>query len=36
VFVTHPISAVLLAIALLIVVAPFLMRLRQRRLAVSS
>jgi putative tricarboxylic transport membrane protein len=31
VFVTHPISAVLLAIAALIVVAPFLMRLRQRR-----
>src|SRR5688572_13775228 len=36
VFVTHPISAVLLAIALLIVVAPFLMRLRHRRLAASS
>jgi putative tricarboxylic transport membrane protein len=36
VFVTHPISATLLAIALLIVVAPFLMRLRQRRAAVSS
>ena len=35
VFVTHPISAVLLAIALLIVVAPFLMRLRQRRRPVS-
>jgi putative tricarboxylic transport membrane protein len=31
VFVTHPISAALLAIALLIVVAPALMRLRQRR-----
>ncbi len=31
VFVTHPISAVLLAIALLIIVAPFLMRLLQRR-----
>jgi putative tricarboxylic transport membrane protein len=36
VFVTHPISAVLLAIALLIVVAPFLMRLRQRRRPVSA
>jgi putative tricarboxylic transport membrane protein len=36
VFVTHPISAVLLAIALLIVVAPALMRLRQRRLVASS
>jgi putative tricarboxylic transport membrane protein len=37
VFVTHPISAVLLAIALLIVAAPALMRLLQRRrLAVSS
>jgi putative tricarboxylic transport membrane protein len=35
VFVTHPISAVLLAIAALIVVAPFLMRLRQRRLVAS-
>jgi putative tricarboxylic transport membrane protein len=35
VFVTHPISAVLLAIAALIVVAPFLMRLRQRRLVSS-
>jgi putative tricarboxylic transport membrane protein len=35
VFVTHPISAVLLAIALLIVVAPALMRLRQRRLVAS-
>jgi len=34
--VTHPISAVLLAIALLIVVAPALMRLRQRRLVASS
>jgi putative tricarboxylic transport membrane protein len=31
VFVTHPISATLLAIAALIIVAPFLMRLRQRR-----
>ncbi|HKP24605.1 MAG TPA: tripartite tricarboxylate transporter permease [Dongiaceae bacterium] len=31
VFVTHPISATLLAIAVLIVAAPFLMRLRQRR-----
>jgi putative tricarboxylic transport membrane protein len=36
VFVTHPISAVLLAIALLIVVAPALMRLRQRRRPVSA
>jgi putative tricarboxylic transport membrane protein len=35
VFVTHPISATLLAIAALIVVAPFLFRLRQRRLASS-
>jgi putative tricarboxylic transport membrane protein len=35
VFVTHPISAVLLAIALLIIVAPFLMRLLQRRRPVS-
>ena len=35
VFVTHPISAVLLAIALLIIVAPFLMRLRHRRRPVS-
>ncbi len=37
VFVTHPISATLLVIALLIIVAPFLLRLLQRRrLAVSS
>jgi len=36
VFVTHPISAVLLAIALLIVVAPALVRLRQRRRPVSA
>ena len=35
VFFTHPISAVLLAIALLIIVAPFLMRLLQRRRPVS-
>ncbi len=35
VFVTHPISAVLLAIAALIIVTPALMRLRQRRLASS-
>ena len=35
VFVTHPISATLLAIAALIVIAPSLMRLRQRRLASS-
>ncbi len=35
VFFTHPISATLLAIAALIVVAPALMRLRQRRLASS-
>jgi putative tricarboxylic transport membrane protein len=31
VFVTHPISATLLAIAAIIIVAPFLLRLRQRR-----
>jgi putative tricarboxylic transport membrane protein len=37
VFLTHPISATLLAIALLIIVAPFLLRLLQRRrLATSS
>jgi putative tricarboxylic transport membrane protein len=36
VFFTHPISAVLLAIAALIIVAPFLLRLRQRRLLASS
>ncbi|WP_119304937.1 tripartite tricarboxylate transporter permease [Dongia deserti] len=35
VFFTHPISATLLAIAALIIVAPFLLRLRQRRLASS-
>ena len=35
VFLTHPISATLLAIAALIVIAPSLMRLRQRRLASS-
>jgi putative tricarboxylic transport membrane protein len=33
VFFTHPISATLLAIAALVIVAPFLLRLRQRRLA---
>jgi putative tricarboxylic transport membrane protein len=36
VFVTHPISAALLAIALLIVVAPALMRLLQRRRLATS
>jgi putative tricarboxylic transport membrane protein len=36
VFVTHPISATLLAIAAIIVVAPFLLGLRQRRLVASS
>ena len=36
VFVTHPISATLLAIAALIIVAPSLVRWRQRRLAASS
>jgi putative tricarboxylic transport membrane protein len=36
VFVTHPISATLLAIAALIIVAPFLLRLRQRRMVASS
>jgi putative tricarboxylic transport membrane protein len=36
VFFTHPISATLLAIAAIIIVAPFLLRLRQRRLAPSS
>jgi putative tricarboxylic transport membrane protein len=35
VFVTHPISAILLAIAALIIIVPALMRLRQRRLAIS-
>jgi putative tricarboxylic transport membrane protein len=35
VFVTSPISATLLLIALLIIVAPWLLRLRQRRLATS-
>ena len=36
VFFTHPISATLLAIAAIIIVAPFLLRLRHRRLAASS
>jgi putative tricarboxylic transport membrane protein len=35
IFVTSPISATLLLIALLIIVAPWLLRLRQRRLATS-
>ena len=36
VFVTRPISACLLAIALLIIVAPSLLRLRQRRRIAAS